>query len=191
MNARGLFPASRQAGVVLFVAMIILLVLSLLGAMAAHSAITEYKMAVGARDSELARIATDSALAEARSKVAQAAVAFGASQVCAHLSCTSRDAAAPVDALGFMQGAAGTTANPFHVDLAKLSDADASARLATNARYAIEDLGPGPVADGATIEASAAEPVSTKSRYFHLTAIAAGGTGQYVETGELVFGVKQ
>jgi Tfp pilus assembly protein PilX len=213
MSARGHMPGSRQAGVVLFITMIILLVLSLLGAMAAHSAIAEYRMAGSERDRQLAHIATESALGEARSKILQAAAAFGAEQVCAHLSCMSRDAAAPVDALSFMQSAAAkAAANAFHVDLANLSGADASARLATNSHYVIEDLGLDPSLDGNAVEQSAAQeaaanmPATNKSatntsatnpsatnktRFFHVTASAVGGTGQYVEADEVVYGVIQ
>ena len=203
MSTRCCMPGSGQAGVVLFITMIILLVLSLLGAMTAHSAIAEYRMAGSERDRQLARIATESALGEARSKIAQEAAAFGAEQVCAHLTCMARDAAAPVDALAFMQNAAAkTAANAFHVDLANLSGADASARLAANASYVIEDLGLDPTLDRTAVERSSAKeiaanmsavtsPQRTRPAFFTSRRTRVGGSGQYVEANEVVYGVKQ
>ena len=198
MSTRCCMQGSGQAGVVLFITMIILLVLSLLGAMTAHSAIAEYRMAGSERDRQLVRIATESALGEARSKILQAAAAFGAEQVCAHLTCMARDAAAPVDALAFMQSAAAKSAtNAFHVDLANLRGADASARLAANAGYVIEDLGLDPTLDRTAVEQSPAKQSEAKlsttntTRFFHVTATAVGGSGQYVEANDVVYGVRQ
>jgi Tfp pilus assembly protein PilX len=174
--------AHAQAGVVLFVAMTVLLVMSILAMFAAMSAISESKMAASMRGQQLAQFATASALDEGRAAVVSIASAFGSKQVCAHLNCAIRDIDAPADALGFMQTAAArTSAIALHTDLAKLSGNDASAHLATNAVYVIEDLGAGVPSD---------ENVEHQ-RFFRITAGASGGTSQYVDAAETVCGVAQ
>lgn len=181
MNGTQPLHARAQSGVVLFVAMIVLLVMSLLGMMTAHSAIAENRMAGSERNRLLARMATASALAEARSRIAQAAASFGTDRVCSQVTCLVRDAAAPTDALSFMQTAAvKTAATAFHTDLAGLSGNDATARLAANAMYVIEDLG-----------ADAADAGNEKkpARLFHVTAVASGATAQVSDADEIVIAV--
>ena len=103
MTARSIMlrGASAQRGAVLFVSLVILLVLSLLAMMTANSSIMENKMVGSARNMQLARMAADSALGDAKTKISQVAAAYGAAQVCVHLTCIVRDAAAPVEPLSF------------------------------------------------------------------------------------------
>lgn len=173
---------ATQGGVVLFIAMMVLLVLSLLGMIGATAAILENRMTASERNQQLARTAVMSALAEARSRVVQTAAAVGADQLCAELTCLVRDPAAPIDPVSFMQTvAAKGAAIPFGLDLAKLGGEDATARLATNAIYVIEDIGADPLADKSTAE--------KPKRFFRITASAAGGTSQYFAAGEVVVGI--
>ena len=173
---------ATQGGVVLFIAMIVLLVLSLLCLMGATTAMLENRMTASERNQQLARTAVMSALAEARSRVMRTAAAVGADQVCAELHCIVRDPAAPVDPTSFMQTAAAKAAAiPMDIDLATLSGDDATARLATNAIYVIEDVGADPLAG----KSKAEKP----TRFFHITADATGGASQYVVSGEVVVGV--
>jgi len=173
-----------QNGVVLFVVLTVLLVMSLLALMLAKSAICENKMAASMRNRQLAQIATASALDEGQAALRTVGSSFGPEQVCAHLQCAIRDAGAPPEALGFMQTAAAkASATPLHTDLARLSGADASARLAVNAVYVIEDLG----ADALVSEGAG----SQHARFFRITAAASGGTAQFIDASEIMFGLTQ
>lgn len=173
----------RQRGVVLFVSTIILLVLSLLAVAMAKNAVIENKMVTSARNAQLAQLAADSAMSDARVRIAQIAARNGAKAVCASLRCTARDAAAPVDPVAYMRTpSALAAANPFRIDLAKLNNADATAQLAASPVYVVEDLGIAPSASGS----SAAE-----RRLFRITARGIGATEDFVRVVESVYAVAE
>ena len=173
----------RQRGAVLFVSTIILLVLSLLAVAMAKNAVIENKMVASARNAQLAQFAADSAMSDARARIAQIAARNGAKAVCASLRCTARDAAAPVDPVTYMRiPSVLAAANPFRIDLAKLNNADATAQLAVSPVYVVEDLGIAPSASGS----SAAE-----RRLFRITARGIGATEDFVRVVESVYAVAE
>ena len=175
--------STTQSGVVLFVAMIMLLVLSLLGMMAASSAIVENKMAGSDRNRHLEHTAIASALSVARARIQQAVTQVGVERACAQLGCLNRDAAAPVDAVAFMRTtAARSAAKGLEPDMTRLTGMDLSARLAVNAIYVIEDLGDESAPDGSK---------SKPQRLFRVTASAGGGSSQFFDADEIVYGISR
>ncbi|WP_343786408.1 hypothetical protein [Dokdonella soli] len=169
----------------LFVSLVILLMLSLFAITVADTAITQRKRADDARNRQLARLAADSALSEAKARISAAATAYGVAQVCVHLRCFVRAPGAPYDAAELMQTEQAKAAmNSFRLDLTKLDGADASARLAALPTYVIEDLG----APGASVGRSpsgSADP----GRLFRITARGTGGRDEYVQVIEATYSV--
>ncbi|MBS0582488.1 MAG: pilus assembly protein [Proteobacteria bacterium] len=185
MSARATGPASvrAQRGAVLFVSTIILLVLSLLAVAMAKSAMFEQRMVGAARSAQLAQLAADSAMNEARAKIARIAAQAGPNAVCAALRCALRDAGAPVDPAAYMRTpAAQAAANPFRVDLARLGEADATAQLAASPVYVVEDLGDVPTDAG-----SASPP----RRLFRITARGFGASEDFSRVVESVQAVAE
>ncbi|MEP6941192.1 MAG: PilX N-terminal domain-containing pilus assembly protein [Rudaea sp.] len=174
--------ASR--GIVLFVAIVVLLILSLLGVALASSAILENRMSIGMRNLQLARIAADSAIAEARARIVSAAAVDGADRVCAQLACAQRGASASADPAEFMQAPSTRAVSiPFHLDLALLDGVDRSARLPMNPVYVVEDLG--------TSLAAGEDPKANPVRWFRITARAEGGTAGFTSVVEQMLAVTQ
>jgi Tfp pilus assembly protein PilX len=178
------FPCGhRQRGVALFVATIILLVLSLLAVAMAKNAVIENKMVASARNAQLAQLAVDSAMSDARARIAQIAARNGAKAVCTSLRCTARDAAAPADPAAYMRmPSVLAAANPFRIDLAKLGNADATAQLAASPVYVVEDLG---------IASSASGSFGPERRLFRITARGVGATEDFVRVVEGVYAVAE
>jgi Tfp pilus assembly protein PilX len=178
MPARG-----AQRGVALFVSMILLLVLSLFAMVAANTSIMQSKMAGASRNAQLAQLAADSAISDAKARIARAAASRGASQVCVQVRCLVRDASMPAAAADLMQTpAARAAATPFRVDLGQLQDADESARLAESPASVIEDLGPVPALSGAAAPAT---------HLFRITARGVGGNADYERVIESVLVVAE
>ncbi|MBS0516082.1 MAG: pilus assembly protein [Proteobacteria bacterium] len=170
-----------QRGAVLFVSTIILLVLSLLAVAMAKSAVFENRMVGAARSAQLAQLAADSAMSEARAKIARVAAQAGAEAVCAALRCAVRDAGAPVDPVAYMRTpAAQAAANPFRIDLARLGYADATAQLAATPVYVVEDLGNAPKTAGSA---------SSPQRLFRITARGVGASEDFSRVVESVYAV--
>lgn len=135
-------PCRRQRGAVLFVSLVILLMLSLFAIATANTAIMENKMAGAARNMQLARFAADSAMSEARIKVAEAAAAYGAAEVCSHLRCFVRAPGLPYATEELVRTQEARAAlNVFRLDFTRLDGVDESSRLAASPGYLIEDLG--------------------------------------------------
>lgn len=135
-------PLRGARGAVLFVSIIIVLVLSLIAITAANTTFVEGKMAADARSMQLAALAADSAVNEAKARLAQAIAAHGAAQACAHVRCVVRSPDAPIAPAQFMQSPEALAARTsFRVDLTQLKGIDQSARLAESPSYVIEDLG--------------------------------------------------
>lgn len=175
----------RQRGAVLFVSLIILLALSLVAISTANTALLEQKMTSATRNMQLARLAADSALNEAKVRVSEMAGVYGAAAVCAHLRCFIRAPGAPYAAEELMQTEPAQAAmNPFRLDLTQLQGPDASARLAASPAYLIEDL-------GATTESAGSPPSgeADSSRRFRITAIGYGGRRDYQRVIESVYSV--
>lgn len=177
----------RQRGAVLFVSLIILLVLSLFAITTANTAIVEQKMAGATRNMQLARLAADSALNEAKVSISQTAAAYGAAAVCTHLRCFVRTPGLPYDAAELMRTEQAKTAmNSFRLDLTMLEGVDESARLAASPGYVIEDLGaPG----GSTNPLPSVDAGS--SRLFRITALGFGGRRDYERAIESIYPVAQ
>ena len=181
-SARVMHPPSR--GIVLFLALVVLLTLSLLGMALASSAILENRMSAGMRNLHLSRMATDSAIAEARERISRAAAVGGAGRVCAQMLCAQRSISTPLDPAAFMRAASTRSAlNPFHRDLAALDAIDRSARLQANPVYVVEYLGPSAASGGKS------EPKSV--HWFRITASAEGGATGYSQVAEHMLAIVQ
>ena len=174
---------SHQRGTVLLVSTIILLVLSLLAVVMAKSAIFETRMAGAARNAQLAQLAADSAMNEARAKIARIARRDGAKAVCAALRCMQRAADAPGDPVAFMRiPAVRAAANPFRMDMTRQAGGDATAQLAASPVYVVEDLGLAPLPPGSH---------DAPRRLFRLTASGTGGSADFTRAVESVYAVAE
>lgn len=182
------FPSrSRQAGVVLFVSLVILLMLSLFALAAANNAVTEQKMAGAARNQQLALLSADSAMSEAKARISAAAATYGVAEVCSHLRCLIRASGSPQEAADLMRTEPAQAAiNPFRLDLTKLEGADGSARLAASPGYVIEDLG------APEVSTDGAHPIgAAANRLFRITALGYGGRREYEHAIESIHPVAQ
>ncbi len=177
----------RQRGAVLFVSLVILVVLSLFAITTANTALMEQKMAGATRNKQLATVAADSALSDAKVRISAAAAVYGAAEVCSHLRCFVRSADLPYDAAQLMrteQVRAATT--PFRLDLTQLHGIDQSARLAAVPGYVIEDLGVAGQLTGSLVPAR-----EGSNRLFRITAIGFGGQLDYSRAIESIYAVAQ
>lgn len=134
--------AGVPKGAVLFVSMIILLLLSLTAVLAGSMAIMQNKMASSTRSMQLATMAAESAMNEARIKIATLSNDVGAANVCTRIACIVRDSRLPIDAAELLDSDIARSAQiAFRFDLTKLQGSDESMRLAQMPIYVIEDLG--------------------------------------------------
>lgn len=174
--------APSQHGTALLVSMIILLVLSLLAVAMAKSAILEGRVTSSVRSAQLAQLAADSAMSEARATIARIAARDGAKAVCAALRCAARPAGAPGDPAVYMQTpSARAAAIAFRVDLAKPEKADATAQVAATPVYVVEDLG-----------TEVPPPGSPSRRHlFRVTAKGTGGSDDFTRVVESVYAVAE
>lgn len=178
-------PCGSQRGAVLFVALVILLILSLLAIVTVNTSLMETKMAGGMRNMQLAQFAADSALNEAKVEISKAATAYGVAQVCAHLACAVRLANAPADAADFMQTAQARAAMiVFRIDFNALKGVDESAHLAASPAYVIEDLG-----NSQRVPGSSATTAAPRNHSFRITARGVGGTNNFVQVMESVYAI--
>jgi Tfp pilus assembly protein PilX len=187
MNDRTNFPnpCGRQKGTVLFVSLVVMLVLCVFALATANTSIMESKMVGSARNVQLAQFAADSALNDAKARIAQIAAAHGPAHVCVELHCAVRDGAAPIAAAEFMQSStAKVAAIPFRIDLSGLKGADETAHVASSPVYVIEDL-------GAQASAAASPSAAPATHAFRITAQGVGGTASYSKSTETVFSVKE
>ncbi len=176
---------SRQNGSVLFVSLIILLILSSLAISTANTAIVENKMAGATRSLQMARSAADSATSEAKVRIAEAASANGAANVCAQLRCLVRTPDSPFDPAELMQTeAARSVATTFRIDFTQLAGEDESSRLAASPTYIIEDIG-----DVPAIPALPPGPGAASPRSFRITSRGVGSTADIEQVSETVFAV--
>jgi type IV pilus assembly protein PilX len=163
----------RERGVVMYVCLIMLMVLSLIAISSANNSIVEERMVGNMRNDQLARLAAESALNEARQRVLASSAEFGADQVCAHLACFVRPAGlSPADLM--RTAAAQAAATTFRVDMKNLQLEDGNARLAASPVYLIEDAGVAPPGK--------ATPPTPNPHQFRITARGFGGDLQYDQT---------
>lgn len=172
-----------QRGAVLFVSTIVLLALSLLAVVMAKSAVLESRMTSAVRSAQLAQLAADSAMNEARAKIARIAARDGAKAVCASLRCAVRSAAAPSDPAAYMRSQDAVAATiPFRVDLARLEKSDVTAQLASSPVYVVEDLGDEP---------SPLDSSLPGRRLFRITAKGVGSSEEFTRTVEGIYAVAE
>lgn len=174
----------RQRGVVLFISIAIMVLLSLFAISTMNNAMTENRMAAAARDLQLAQLGADSALNEAEATISTISLAHGAAQVCSVIRCVVRDVHSSDPAGRFMDSAAAMAARISFtgVDFTKLAGVDASTRLAEAPSYVVEDLGPD--ARGPTFASKAAG-----ERRFRIIARGVGATPRSVCVLEHVYAV--
>lgn len=172
-----------QRGAVLFVSTIVLLALSLLAIVMAKTAVLENRMARAVRGEQLAQLAADSAMNEARAKIARIAARDGARAVCASLRCVVRDALAPADPEAYMRTSeARAAAMPFRVDLASSERVGAYAQLAASPIYVVEDLG---------VVHSLGDSPAPDRRLFRITAEGVGTSKDFARAVESIYAVAE
>jgi type IV pilus assembly protein PilX len=172
----------RERGVVMYVCLILLMVLSLIAISSANNSVVEERMVGNMRNDQLARLAAESALSEAKQRVLASSAQFGADQVCAHLTCFSRPEGLSSAEL-MRTPAAQASATRFRVDMKNLSVDEGNARLAASPVYLIEDIGAAPP--------TKATPSASSVHRFRITARGFGGDLQYDQTIEKTISVEQ
>lgn len=199
----------RQQGAVLFVALVFLLLLTLLGLTASSTSILQERMTGGMRNSQLAMMGTESALrggevdlwtAASRSSYTDGGLAL---PPCGHTGvqpCVYQRTNGVADQrtikfraskqwLGIATDGADVYAGP----VTGLSGDNATASLASQPRYMIEDLGldtgaSGPGNMGGSILSEPGAEGTPKVHLFRVTARSQGGTATLLRASESVFG---
>ena len=205
------FPSvpKRQRGAVLFVALVFLLLLTLLGVTASSTSVLQERMTGGMRNAQLAMMGSESGLrggeldlwtAAARSSYASGGLALppcghSGVQPCAYQRTNGIPDLRSSKFRGWKQWlAAGSDgAVSYGQTVTGLSGANATASLASQPRYMIEDLGLDTAATGggnmggSILSAPGAEG-TPKVHLFRVTSRSQGGTNTLLRVSESVFG---
>lgn len=209
MNTISYSGSRRQQGAVLFVALVFLLLLTLLGITASSTSILQERMTGGMRNAQLAVMGTESTLrggevdlwtAAARSSYTSGGLALPPCgntgvQPCAYQRTNGIADNRTVKFRGSKQWipATGDGAMEYAQTVSGLPDAEASASLASQPRYMIEDLGLDTAASGegnmggSNLSAPGSEG-TPKFHLFRVTARSQGGTDTVLRASESVFG---
>jgi type IV pilus assembly protein PilX len=204
-----MISARRQQGAVLFVALVFLLLLTLLGLTASSTSILQERMTGGMRNAQLATMGTESALrggevdlwtAAARSSYASGGLALPPCGQTGVQPCVYQRTNGIADqrTIKFRASkqwlpSSGDGAVAYTGVVSGLSGAEATASLATQPRYLIEDLGLDTAANGqgnmggAILSAPGAEG-TPKVHLYRVTARSQGGTSTLMRASESVFG---
>jgi type IV pilus assembly protein PilX len=209
MNTISYAGSRRQQGAVLFVALVFLLLLTLLGITASSTSILQERMTGGMRNAQLAMMGTESTLrggeidlwtAAARSSFGSGGLAlppcgYSGVQPCAY----QRTNGIPDNRTTKFRGSrtwlasSGDGAMEYAETVSGLTDEEATASLATQPRYMIEDLGLDTAANGegnmggSNLSAPGAEG-TPKFHLFRVTARSQGGSDTLLRASESVFG---
>lgn len=133
---------NSQRGLVLFVSLAIFILLSLLVMVTLSVSLKDTKKVSNMRNIQLAELAANSAMSEAKAEISGIAEKYGATQVCSHVICAIRNATTTSNAAAFMQTPiAQAVAIRSRIDFNALKGSDESAHLASPPTYVIEDLG--------------------------------------------------
>lgn len=200
---------SRQQGAVLFVALVFLLLLTLLGLTASSTSILQERMTGGMRNSQLAMMGSESALrggevdlwtAASRSSFASGGLAL---PPCGHSGvqpCVYQRTNGITDlrAVKFRASkqwlsASNDGAATYSGTVSGLTGGEATASLASQPRYLIEDLGldtgaSGPGNMGGAILSEPGAEGAPKVHLFRVTGRSQGGTATLLRASESVFG---
>jgi type IV pilus assembly protein PilX len=203
------FVPNRQHGAVLFVALVFLLLLTLLGVTASSTSVLQERMTGGMRNAQLAMMGSESALrggeidlwtAAARSSYTAGGLALPPCghtgvQPCSYQRTNGIPDQRSTKFRGWKQwlasGSDGAVA--YSQTVSGLSGANATASLATQPRYLIEDLGldteaaGGGNMGGSILSAPGAEG-TPKVHLFRVTSRSQGGTNTLLRVSESVFG---
>ena len=200
---------SRQQGAVLFVALVFLLLLTLLGLTASSTSILQERMTGGMRNSQLAMMGSESALrggevdlwtAASRSSYTDGGLALppcghSGVQPCVYQRTNGIADLRTVKFRATKQwiNASSDGAASYSGVVSGLSGADATASLATQPRYLIEDLGLDTGASGqgnmgGSILSEPGAEGTPKVHLFRVTARSQGGTATLLRASESVFG---
>lgn len=195
--------AKQQRGAVLFIALVFLLLLTMLALTAAKTSVLEEKMTGGLRNGTLADAGAESALRAAEARLWGAAEDEAPLVACGRagkFDCYSYRAAAPVSNVqAFRTSTTWVTAGSVAYaakDLTALSGDDATANLAQNPRYLIEDLGierpPGtpPARESGATGPSGAGVRGVDKHLFRITARSTGGSDSVMRAMESTFAAK-
>jgi len=200
---------TRERGAVLFVALVFLLLLTLLGLTASSTSVLQERMAGGMRNGQLAMMGSESGLrggeidlwtAAARSSYTSGGLALppcghSGVQPCAYQRTNGIPDQRSTKFRGWKQWlAAGSDgAVSYSQTVTGLSGANATASLASQPRYMVEDLGLDTEASGggnmggSILSAPGAEG-TPKVHLFRVTARSQGGTNTLLRVSESVFG---
>lgn len=209
MMTKNYSTISRQHGAVLFVALVFLLLLTLLGLTASSTSILQERMTGGMRNAQLAMMGSESALrggevdlwtAASRSSFATGGLAL---PPCGHSGvqpCVYQRTNGITDlrAVKFRASkqwlsASNDGASTYSGVVSGLTGGDATASLASQPRYLIEDLGldtgaSGPGNMGGAILSEPGAEGAPKVHLFRVTGRSQGGTSTLLRASESVFG---
>ncbi|WP_266167875.1 pilus assembly PilX family protein [Dyella subtropica] len=192
------FPSMRdERGVVLVVALIFLVLLTVLAISASGRSLLQERMAGNVRDAQLARMSAESALRGAEWRLWKYSADAGLHMQCGMgvlADCFVHDPAQPNDqVIAFRTSAgwlaeAGTEYKGSDGSLDFTRAEDATAVLAHNPRYLIEDLGEGrPSGEGAQEEYDPAVP---RNHIYRITARATGANANTLSVLESTFSAR-
>jgi len=209
MNTISYAGSRRQQGAVLFVALVFLLLLTLLGITASSTSILQERMTGGMRNAQLAMMGTESTLrggeidlwtAASRSSFQTGGLAlppcgYSGVQPCAYQRTNGIADNRTTKFRGSRTwlAASGDGAMEYVKTVTGLSGDEATASLASQPRYMIEDLGLDTAASGegnmggAILSAPGAEG-TPKVHLFRVTARSQGGSDTLLRASESVFG---
>lgn len=209
MNTIAFHTPRRQQGAVLFVALVFLLLLTLLGLTASSTSILQERMTGGMRNAQLATMGTETALrggeidlwtAAARSSYTNGGLALppcghSGVQPCGYQRTNGTPDARSTKFRGWKQWIATGTdgAIGYAQAVSGLGGAQASASLASQPRYMIEDLGLDTAANGGgnmggSILSETGAEGTPKVHLYRVTGRSQGGTDTLLRVSESVFG---
>jgi len=209
MITKNQLTISRQRGAVLFVALVFLLLLTLLGLTASSTSILQERMTGGMRNAQLAMMGSESALrggevdlwtAAARSSFASGGLALppcghSGVQPCVYQRTNGISDLRAVKFRASKQwlSASNDGAATYSSTVSGLTGGDATASLASQPRYLIEDLGldtgaSGPGNMGGAILSEPGAEGAPKVHLFRVTGRSQGGTSTLLRASESVFG---
>ena len=208
MNAFPIANVRGQSGAVLFVALVFLLLLTLLGITASSTSILQERMTGGMRNAQLAMMGTESALrsgevdlwrAPSLSSFANGGLALppcgnSGVQPCVYQRTNGIPDQRTTKFRGNKQWITGADgAKTYTPAVSGLTGAEATASLASQPHYMIEDLGLDTAAGGegnmgGSILAAANAEGTPKIHLYRITARSQGGTATLLRVSESVFG---
>lgn len=196
-------PMRRQQGAVLFVALVFLILLTLLGIIASQTSIMQERMMGSVRNGQLGLMGAESGVRAGESKIWNLAYnaahstpltpCVGSTNDCRYVITNGkvRDAAQKFRTAQIWLDPASDGAQASPDNFAGLADANETAKLASNPRFIIEDLGPdvppGAGRRGGSNQQERNGVDAGSHEFFRITARSQGGNDTVLRAAESVF----